>query len=70
MEGYDTVYGKFGILSKKLSVNGDQLRNAAERLVKTYPEYLNFSFPEEIFHFYVYMNEPESDVWLSQKDKK
>src|SRR5277367_1458944 len=49
------------------SVNGDQLRDAAERLVKTYPEDLNTSFPEEIVHFQEYMNEPESDVWISQK---
>ena len=49
------------------SVNGEQLRDAAERLVKIYPEDLNTSFPEEIVHFQEYMNEPESDVWLSQK---
>ena len=33
---------------------------------KTYPEDLNTSFPE-IVHFQEYMNEPESDVWKSQK---
>ena len=32
--------------------------------MKTYPEDLNTSFPEEIVHFQDYMN--ESDVWLSQ----
>ena len=48
------------------SVNGDQLRDAAERLVKTYPKDLNTSFPEEIVHFQAYMNELEFDVWLSQ----
>ena len=49
------------------SVNSDQLRDAAERLVKTYPEDLNTSFPEEIDHFQEYINEPKSDVWLNQK---
>ena len=48
------------------SVNGDQ-RDAAERLVKTYPEDLNTSFPEEIVHFQEYMNEPESDMQQSEK---
>ena len=48
------------------SVNGDQLRDAAERLVKTYPEDLNTSFPEEV-HFQEYMNEPESDMRQSEK---
>ena len=67
LEAYDAVSGKFGFLSNMLSANGDQLRDAAERLVKTYPEDLNTSFPEEIFHFQEYMNEPESDVWLSKK---
>ena len=49
------------------SVNSDQLRDAAERLVKTYPEDLNTSFPEEIVHFQENINEPEYDVWLNQK---
>ena len=35
--------------------------------MKYYPEDLNSSFPEEIVHFQVYMNEPESDEWPSQK---
>ena len=51
LKAYDLVSGKFGFLSKMLSVTGDQLRDAAERLVKTYPEDLNTSFPEEIVHF-------------------
>ena len=67
LEAYDAVCGKFGFLSKMPSVKGDQLRNAAERLVKAYPEDLNTSFPEEIVHFQEYINEPESDVWSSQK---
>jgi hypothetical protein len=66
LEAYDAVSGKFGFLSKMPSVNGDQLRDAAERLVKTYTEDLNTSFPEEIVHFQEYMND-EPDVWLSQK---
>ena len=65
LEAYDAVSGKFGFLSKMPSVNSDQLRDAAERLVKTNPEDLNTSFPEEIVHFQEYMNEP--DVCLSQK---
>ena len=72
LEAYDAVSGKFGFLSKMPSVNCDQLRDAAKRLVKTYPEDLNTSFPEEIVHFQEYMNEPESDVStvsLSQKDE-
>ena len=67
LEAYDAVSAKFDFLSKMPSVNGDQLRDAAERLMKTYPEDLNTSFPEEIVHFQEYMNEPESDVWMSQK---
>ena len=51
------------------SVNGDQLRDAAERLVKTYPEDLNTSFPEEIVHFQECMNEPQSDMWQSEREK-
>ena len=47
--------------------HGDQLRDAAERLVKTYPEDLNTSFPEEIVHFQENMNEPESDMQQSEK---
>ena len=49
------------------SVNGDQLRDVTERLVKTYPEDLNTSFPEEIVHFQEYMNEPESAMLQSEK---
>ena len=49
------------------SVNGDQLTDAAERLVKTYPEDLNTSFPEEIVHFQEYMNDPVSDMQQSEK---
>lgn len=49
------------------SDNRDQLRDAAERLVKTYPKDLNTSYPEEIVHFQEHINEPESDGWLSQK---
>ena len=67
LEAYDAVSGKFSFLSKMPSVNSDQLRDAAERLVKTYPEDLNTSFLEEIVHFQEYINEPESDAWLSQK---
>ena len=67
LEAYDAVSGKFGFLSKMPSGNGDQLRDAAKRLVKTYPEDLNTSLPEEILHFQEYINEPESDVWLSKK---
>ena len=66
LKAYDVVSGKFGFLSKMPSVNGDQLRDAAERLVKTYPEDLNTSFPEEV-HFQEYLNEPESDMRLSEK---
>ena len=66
LKAYDAVSGKFGFLSKMPSVNGDQLRNAAERLVKTYPEDYNTSFPEEV-HFQEYMNEPESDMQQSEK---
>ena len=51
------------------SVNGDQLRDVAKRLVKTYPEDLNTSFPKEIVHFQEYMNEPESDMWQSEREK-
>ena len=54
LKACDVVSGKFGFLSKFPSVNGDQLRDAAERLVKTYPEDLNTSFPEEIVHFQEY----------------
>ena len=46
LEAYDVVSGKFSFLSKIPLVNGDQLRDAAERPVKTYPEDLNTSFPE------------------------
>ena len=49
------------------SVNGDQLRDVAERLVKTYPEDLNTSFPKEIVHFQEYMGEPQSDMRQSEK---
>src|SRR5579872_6201597 len=49
------------------SVNGDQLRDVAERLVKTYPEDLNTSFADEIVHFQEYMNEPESELRISHK---
>ena len=51
------------------SVNGDQLRDAAEMLVKTYPEDLNTSFREEIVHFQECMNEPESDMRQSEREK-
>ena len=54
LKAYDVVSGKFGFLSKLPSVNSDQLRDAAERLVKTSPEDPNTSFPEEIVHFQVY----------------
>ena len=37
LRAYDTVSEKFVFLSKMPTVNGDQLRDAAERLVKTYP---------------------------------
>ena len=67
LKAYDVVSGKYGFLSKIPSVNVDQLRDAAERLVETNPEDLNTSFPEEIVHFQVYMNEPESDMWQSEK---
>ena len=67
LKAYDVVSGKFGFLSKMPSVNGDQLRDAAERLVKTYPEDLNNSFSEEIVHFQEYMNDPESDIQQSEK---
>ena len=66
---HSKLSAKFGFLSKMPSVNGDHLRDAAERLVKTYSGDLNASFPEEIVHFQEYMNEPESDVWLSQKSE-
>ncbi len=66
LKAYDVVSGKFSFLSKMPSVNGDQLRDAAERLVKTYPEDLNTSFPEEV-HFQEYLNEPESDMRQSEK---
>ena len=56
---YDAVSGKFSFLSKMPSVNGDQLRDVAERLVKTYPEDINTSFPKKIVYFQEYMNEPE-----------
>ena len=68
LEAYDAVSGKFGFLSKVPSVNGNQLRDAADRLVKIYPEDLNTIFPEEIVHFQEYMNEP--DVWPSQKKRE
>ena len=67
LKAYDVVSGKFGFLSKMPSVDGDQLREAAERLVKTYPEGLNTSFPEETVYFQEYMNEPESDMRQSEK---
>ena len=67
LKAYDVVSGKFGFLSKMPLVSGDQLREAAERLVKTYPEALNTSFPEEIVDFQEYMNEPESDMRQSEK---
>ena len=70
LKAYDVVSGKFGFLSKMPSVNSDQLRDVAERLVKTYPDDLNTSFPEEIFHFHEYMNEPESDMQQSEKGRK
>ena len=66
LKAYDVVCGKFGFLSKMPSVNGDQLRDAAERLVKTYREDLNTSFPEEV-HFQEYLNEPESNMRQSEK---
>ena len=66
LKAYDVVSGKFSFLSKMPSVNGDQLRDAAERLVKTNPEDLNTSFPEEV-HFQEYLNEPESDMRQSEK---
>ena len=69
LKAYDVVSGKFGFLSKMSSVNGDELRDAAERLVKTYPEDLNTSFPEEIVHFQEYMNEPEPEMQQSEKEK-
>ena len=50
LKAYDVVSGKFGFLSKMPPVNGNQLRDAAERLVKTYPEDPNTSFPKEIIH--------------------
>ena len=62
LKAYDVVSGKFSFLSKMPLVNGDQLRDAAERLVKTYPEDLNTSFLEEIVRFKEYMNEPESGM--------
>ena len=43
------------------------LRDAADRLVKIYPEDHNTIFPKEIVHFQEYMNEP--DVWLCQKSE-
>ena len=58
-------FDKFDFPYKMPSVNGDQLWDAAEKLVKTYPEDLNASLTEEIVHFQHYMNEPESDVCLS-----
>ena len=67
LKAYDVVSGKFGFLSKMPSVNGDQLRDAAKRLVKKYPEDLNTSFPEETVHFQEYMNEPESDMRQSEE---
>ena len=67
LKTYDVVSGKFGFLSKMPSENGDQLRDAAEKLVKIYPEDLNTRFPEEIVHFQEYMNEPESDMRQSEK---
>ena len=60
LEAYDPVSGKFGFLSKMPSVNCDQLRDAAERLLKTNPKDLNTSLPE-------YMTKP--DVWPSEKVK-
>jgi len=48
------------------SVNADQLRDAAESLVITYPEDLDIRFPEEILHLQKYMSEPEL-MWQSQK---
>ena len=49
LKTYDVVSGKFGFLSKMPSVNGDQLRDAEERLVKTYPEDLNTASPRKLF---------------------
>ena len=69
LKAYDVVSDKFGFLSKISSVNGDQLRDVTERLVKTYPEDLNTSFPEEIVHFQEYMNERESDMRQSEREK-
>lgn len=49
LKSYDAVSGKFVFLSKMTLVNGDQLnqvRDAEEWLVKTYPEYPNTSFHE------------------------
>ena len=51
LKAYDVISDKFGFLSKMPLVNGDQLRDVAERLVKTCPEDINTSFPEEIVHF-------------------
>ena len=67
LKAYVVISGNFGFLSKMPSENGNQLRDAAERLVKTYPEDLNTSFPEEIIHFQECMNEPESDMRQSEK---
>ena len=44
LEAYDVVSGIFGLFSNILEVNGDQVRDAAERLVQTYSEDLNTSF--------------------------
>lgn len=66
LEVYDVASGKSGFLSKMSSVNYDQVRDAAERLVKKYPEHLNTNFSEKSVHFQEYTSEPESGVCLSQ----
>ena len=65
LEAYDAVFWQIRLPLQNASVNGDQLWDAAEKLVKTYPEDLNASLTEEIVHFQHYMNESESDVCLS-----
>ena len=67
LEAYNAISDKFGFLLKTPLVNDDQLRDESERLVKTNPEDYNKSFPEEIVHLQLYLNEPEADVWLQQK---
>ena len=51
LEAYDVISGIFGLFSNMPEVNGDQLRDASERLVQTYSEDLNTSFSEEIAYF-------------------